>query len=118
MQAVKRFTHSFVVVICILMTSFSANAKNICPANEKIEPDMRIPESHFTKKNAKAALNKINGIVEGTDEVYEWFTIPNMQRVIEGYILKRDAENAMEASAEFKKSQFCTFMESSAWWYD
>ncbi len=104
--------------VCILIISFSVNAKNICPVNEKIESDMRIPESHFTKENAEAALKKINAIVAGNDEVYEWVTVPNMQRIVEGYILKRDAENATGALAEFEISQFCTFMESSAWWYD
>ncbi len=84
----------------------------------EFEPDMRIPESYFTKENAEAALNKINGIVAGKDTAYEWITVPNMQKIIEGYILKRDSKNASGALAELKVSQFCTFMESSAWWYD
>jgi hypothetical protein len=73
---------------------------------------MRIPESHYSKKNAELALGKLEGIINKNDNVYEWVTVPNATKTIEGYILKKDAHKS-----KFHLSQFCTFMESS-FWYD
>lgn len=103
----------------ILMT-FAAQvaAQDLCPINEDREPDMRITESHFTKDNAEAAANKIKVIVSGLDQKYEWFTVQNNLKVIEGFILKRDAINAKGEMQSYHKAQFCEFMKNKAWWYD
>jgi len=90
----------------------------MCPVNEKVEADMRISESHFSKENAEAALKNLQGIVSESDKAYEWITVPNSLKIIEGYVLRRDALSSSEAVKEYKISAFCTFMESGAWWYD
>lgn len=96
------------ILIILLLYSFSSVANDLCPTNEDIAPDMRIPESHYSKKNAEFALSKLQGIISKNDNVYEWMTVPNAIKTIEGYILKKDAHKS-----EFKLSQFCIFMESS-----
>ncbi|MBA6385172.1 hypothetical protein H4J45_18135 [Colwellia sp. BRX10-6] len=98
------------IIVIILLIPFSSMAKDLCPTNENIEPDMRIPESHYTQKNAELALNKLQGIISKSDNVYEWMTVPNSMKIIEGYILKKDANKS-----KFNLSQFCTFMKSSVW---
>ena len=100
------------ILILFFVCSFSVVAKDLCPTNENIEPDMRIPESHYSKKNAEQAIKKLHGIVSENDKVYEWMTVPNSIKTIEGYILKKDAHKS-----KLKLSEFCVFMESS-FWYD
>lgn len=100
------------ILILFLVCSFSSAAKDLCPINKSIESDMRIPESHYSKENAEQAIKKLHGIVSENDKVYEWITVPNSVKTIEGYILKKDAHKS-----EFKLVEFCTFMKSS-FWYD
>ena len=106
------------IVSLFLILSPSINADRLCATNEKVESDMRIPESYFSKENAEAALKKLQGIVSDSDKNYEWITIPNSLKIIEGYVLRRDALASTGAAMEYKVSAFCTFMETSAWWYD
>jgi hypothetical protein len=107
-----------VQTVILMIFSAPVAAKDLCPINEDIEPDMRMTESHFTKENAEAAANKIKGIISGVDKKYEWFTVPNNLKVIEGFILKRDAINAKGEMQPYHKEQFCEFMKNKAWWYD
>jgi hypothetical protein len=108
------------LVQAVVLMIFAAQvvAEDLCPINEDIEPDMRMTESHFTKENAEAAANKIKGIISGVDKKYEWFTVPNNLKVIEGFILKRDAMTAKGEMQPYHKEQFCEFMKNKAWWYD
>jgi len=99
------------ILLFTILVSLPLTAHELCPINEEIEPDMRIPESHYSKKNAQLALNKLQGIITKNDQVYEWMTVPNALKTIEGYILKKDA-----SKAEFRLNQFCTFMKSSVWY--
>jgi hypothetical protein len=87
--------------VILLLSVNQVVADDLCPINDKIEPDMRIPEAYFTKEKAEEATSKINGIVAGTDKSYEWVTVPNSLKLIEGYILKRDALNAQGAMREY-----------------
>ena len=105
------------IIVIFSIISFMTQAKNICPVNKNIAEDMRVPESHYSKANANLALKKLRGVVSGEDKVYEWITVPNAMRTIEGYILKRDALSVKGAMKEYHTSAFCTFMESS-FWYD
>ncbi|AWB65125.1 hypothetical protein C2869_01115 [Saccharobesus litoralis] len=102
--------------LLFFLTSFITYANELCPTNKNIAEDMRIPESHYSKENADLALKKLQGIVQGSDKKYEWITVPNALKTIEGYILKRDAISAKGAMQEYHLSAFCTFMESSAWY--
>ena len=104
------------VLILFFVCSFSSAAKDLCPINKNIESDMRIPESHYSKENAEQAIKKLHGIISENDKVYEWITVPNAMKTIEGYVLKRDALSAKGAMKEYHVSAFCTFMESSAWY--
>lgn len=108
------------LALTVILMIFAAQvaAENVCPINEDIEPDMRMHESHFTRENAEAAANKIQGIISGVDKKYEWFTVPNNLKVIEGFILKRDAMNARGEMQAYHKDQYCEFMKNKAWWYD
>ena len=108
------------ILLSIILTLLANTAltDNLCPVNEDVEPDMRMSESFFTKARAEEASKKIQGIVAGTDKVYEWITLPNSLKIIEGYVLKRDAINNQGAMREYHVSQFCSFMESKGWWYD
>jgi hypothetical protein len=108
----------YIYFTMLLTFSTVSIAETLCPISNKINPSIRIAESHFTKENAEAAAQKIGDIVSGTDISYEWVTVPNLQKVIQGYTLKRDAEAAEGALVKFKKAQFCAFMAESAWWYD
>ncbi len=107
-----------ILITLLLIFSSVSFAENLCPVNDTIAASIRIPESYFTKKNAEAAAEKISDIVSGIDIAYEWVTVPNLQKVIRGYTLKRDAEAAEGALVKFKKAQFCKFMAESAWWHD
>lgn len=104
--------------IVLTLLANTAWTDNLCPVNEDVEPDMRMSESYFTKARAEEASKKIQGVVAGTDKVYEWITVPNALKIIEGYVLRRDALNNQGTMREYHVSQFCLFMESEAWWYD
>jgi hypothetical protein len=108
----------YILIGISLIVSAFAEAENLCPVNENIAPDMRISETYLTKENAENAAEKIHGIVSGGDADYAWITVPNSLKIIEGYILRRDALNAEGERAQYHRSQFCKFMETQAWWYD
>ncbi|MGI0154478.1 hypothetical protein ACQ661_12570 [Pseudidiomarina sp. WS423] len=116
--AFEGYLMKFLLLIALLLSSVVARAENLCPVNEDVAPDMRIAESDLTKERAEKAVEKVQGIVSGADSKYEWITVPNSLKIIEGYILKRDALNAEGVMAQYHKSQFCEFMKTQAWWYD
>jgi hypothetical protein len=108
------------VTISILLCSNLAlgSEQNICPVNEEIAEDMRIPETEFTKERAGSASELLVGIIDGSITTYETFNLYNAQKLVTGYILKKNALDAKSADKEFKIREFCSFMEKSAWWYD
>ena len=107
-----------ILIAPLFLISFSAFSENLCPVNENVEPDMRISEAYFSKTHADAALKKLQGIVDARDKKYEWITVPNALKVIEGYVLRRDALENKDSVSGYHKSAFCDFMGTSAWWYD
>jgi hypothetical protein len=58
------------------------------------------------------------GIVDGSVTSYNSFNVYNAQKLVTGYILKKDALDTSSADNDFKVQEFCSFMEKSAWWYD
>jgi len=106
------------ILILILIASTTARANDLCPVNESRPADIRIPESYFTEENAQNALKELDSIVSGASKSYEWITVPNLQRIIEGYVLRRDALEGIKFNVPSKLDAFCIFMEHSAWWFD
>jgi len=106
------------LLVLLMSMSCLSQAENLCPINEEIAEDMRIPESYFTKERAESASKTLSEIVSGKNNNYEWVTVPNLLKLIEGYVLKRDALKDNGATSQYKVSQFCNFMQNSAWWYD
>jgi len=99
-------------------TQAQVSDENLCPVNEKIEADMRRPESDYSKENAEWAIKKLQGIVCHKDTQYAWLTVPNAIKTVAGYILKKDAIKSKNSStSDYHLNNFCTFMESS-FWYD
>ncbi len=95
-----------------------ANAENLCAVNTEVEEYLRIQESFFTKENSENALNNLQLIVANPDAKYEWITVPNNLKIIEGYVLRRDAIRFQDQEPGIALAEFCTFMEKQAWWYD
>ena len=96
----------------------SAYAENLCPVNEEIAEDMRIEESYFTKERAINSASYLKDVVEGNAN-YEWFSVPNSMKIVNGYFLKYDYLNEKNQSLKENKLRlFCKFMENEARWYD
>ena len=104
------------IIFISLFASSVAQAENLCPINENREAEFRIEEGYFTAENARNAVQELNDIVSGAQTEYEWFSVPNLLKVIQGYVLRRDA--LKNDASENYKSEFCSFMKTSAWWYD
>lgn len=79
---------------------------------------MRISESDFTKDRAESATSLLAGIVDGSITSYSSFNVYNAQKLITGYILKKNALDTTSTGNDFKIQEFCTYMAKSAWWYD
>ena len=73
----------------------------------------KVAYNHQLKKFEIAEVSFRKGIISKNDNVYEyeWMTVLNAMKTIEGYILKKDANKS-----EFNLYQFCIFIESSAWY--
>ena len=108
-----------VTVLIFLFSNLAyASESAICPINENVAEDMRISEADFTKDRAESATKLLVGIVDGTVTSYNSFTVYNAQKLVTGYILKKNALDTSLADKDFKVQEFCSFMEKSAWWYD
>lgn len=102
----------FLLIILVLFSSL-AGAKDLCPTNKKIPEDMRLPESHYNKKNASEAIEFLSGIVNLDKSAGEWVNVPNALKTIDGYIRKQECIKSGGAVGSWKCSEFCLFMESS-----
>lgn len=104
-------------ILLLLICSFASRGEPLCQGESPIEPDMRIPESYFTQANANAALKELQSIV-ASDVAYDWGAVPNLQTVVAGYVLRRDAIAAYGFGRETKVAQFCQFLHTQAYWRD
>ena len=104
----------FLLVFLIIQP---VNAENLCPINHDIPEEMRILESDLTQDAAEKALIKLSRIISNPQEPKIWITVPNLNRTIEGYILKRDALAKLSINPKANISNFCIFMEK-AFWFD
>ena len=107
----------------LLTLSSFVGAKEICVDWEKkIEPDMQIAEADFTKETALRAHKAIGELLESGK--FEWFQPLNLQKFIYGYLLKKQALNAIEArgNQDIKSlhavTEFCQFIVEDAFYYD
>ncbi len=102
------------LLICLLIIPTSALAKNICPENKLIEPDMFVPESHYNKANAVKAVDFLSEVVKEGKPSGEWINIPNALKMIDGYTRKKQCIDSGNLSpTSWKCSEFCLFMEGS-----
>ena len=109
---------TFLIIISVFVFMNSAYAENLCPVNEEIAEDMRIEESYFTKERAVNSASYLKDVVEGNAN-YEWFSVPNSMKIINGYFLKYDYLNEKnQCLKENKLSLFYKFMKNEARWYD
>lgn len=108
----------YLLTILMIIIPAQATADPICPVNEAIEEDMRIPESYFNQDNAEDALARLEAIIRDGARTKNWTEIPNALKIIEGFILRRNAMEATGSLIDYHESQFCSFMSESAWWFD
>ena len=104
-------------LLALLFVSGVANAEPICPVESSVPDDVRIYESDLTKENAERAVERLKRIVSGDEKKYIWITVPNSLKMIEGYILRRDALSNRSGVPDYDKSAFCNFMKG-AYWYN
>ena len=101
-------------VFMLLLLPYISNAKNICPVNSDIPDDMRLEESHYSKKNAEISVNFLNGIIKENKSTGEWIDVPNALKTIDGYIRRKQClESGNLSPTSYKCSEFCLFMKSS-----
>jgi len=107
----------------LLILPSLVGATEICNDWEKkIEPDMQIAESDFTKETALRAQKAIGELIESGK--FEWFQPLNLQKFIYGYLLRKQALNAIEArgNQDIKSlhavKEFCKFIVEDAFYYD
>ncbi len=106
------------LIALVFTCAVPVDAEPMCPVNENIAEDMRIPEVEFNKENAEAALARLAAVVRGERKPHDWTEVPNALKIIEGYILRKYALEEMSAAHEFHREQFCLFMRERAWWVD
>ncbi|WJG09425.1 hypothetical protein [Aliiglaciecola sp. LCG003] len=106
------------ILILLFSNWVLATEPNMCPINKNVAEDMRILESDFTKERAESATKLLAGIIDGSITSYSSFNVYNAQKLVTGFILKKNALDAAAADKDFRKKEFCSFMEKSAWWYD
>ena len=113
-------------VLTFLAISAPAGATELCRGRENnIEPDMRVQEADLTKAAALEATKRLSDrIRRDALEGDEHFGVLNAQKVIRGYLLKRQAERyaakhgaSHPTAAEFRDS-FCAWLSSEGFWHD
>jgi len=104
------------ILLTVIFLGFSANATNLCPVNDQIAEDMRINEQDFNKENAEKSVEYLSRIVNAPKTPFEWFSIPNATKFINGYALRRNA--VLPKASKFHIDEFCRFYASEGWYYD
>lgn len=98
------------IIALSLLASQNILAEEMCKEFEsKIEPDMQWKETDFTKKHAKAAVDKLEQAVNGTISL-DWYKLTNAAIQIEGYLLK---VKAIKDSSSHNISRFCKFVTTT-----
>ena len=104
------------LTFALLATLSSANATEIlCPINEKIEPEFRVMENQLTEKSALRAMEYLQSVVQGKEHPGEWLTLPNNLKLVEGYVLRREA---LSSGSKSDISNFCFWLDQNGFWYD
>ena len=115
----KRDSMRVILVVAALLVSNAVHAENICDSSEfVIEPDHQMPESTFSQENAKKASNKLTAFVSGAEKPGNWTVVPNYLKIVEGYLLKKDALEKEGVMKELAVADFCLFMKKKAFIYD
>lgn len=91
-------------------------AENLCDSwDRKIEDDMQMPESLFSKNNADEAKIALEGLDKNSSDILVQFGVENLARTIKGYALR---EKALNSKSETDVNAFCTFFINEAFYHD
>ncbi len=114
------------ILITLILISFTSKADiNLCPGIViEIEPDMRIPESNFSKEGALKALEELKLHIESEISAkygHGWY---NARTILTGYRLRSEALIEHSESGWTSKilagsmREYCAFLSTGAFWYD
>ena len=104
------------ILLYILILSFTSftYAENLCDSWErKIEPDMQIEESLFTKENAELAKLALLELDLESEDTLTQFAIENRKKIIKGFELR---QKALESKAAL--NCYCIYFINEAFYYD
>ena len=111
----QRIKVKYIILIFVLFSPV-VHSGDICGDFEsKVEPDFRWKESDFTKEASIMALAELSDSIN-KNEMLSTFQLPNNLSLIEGYILKQEAERALNGDAvheglvEYYVTNFCEFL--------
>ena len=91
-------------------------SENLCDSWErKIEDDIQMEESLFSKQNADEAKITLDNLDKNSSDILVQFGIENLTRTIKGYTLR---ENALNSKLDTDISEFCTFFINEAFYHD
>lgn len=102
-------------IFSVLLVVSCVHANELCPQHKNAHGEISIPESFFTKENVEKSINFLNGVVLEDKPAGEWLEVPNAQKVVKGYILRREA---LKHDHIVTISAFCDFMGKEAYWYE
>ncbi|NVJ49455.1 MAG: hypothetical protein HWE13_12120 [Gammaproteobacteria bacterium] len=113
----------FVTFLIMVLLSPLVVADELCQGWEKkIEPDMQMAEAIFTHEAAKAANKALGELIETGR--FDWFEPLNQQKIIYGYLLKTQAQKAIDLNGKQdiqslrEVQEFCRFLVEEAFYYD
>ena len=106
----KIFTYAL-----LALASTAHATENLCPINEQIEPEFRVLEHQLNEESALRAMDYLQLVVQGKEHPGEWLTLPNNLKLIEGYVLRREA---LKTKSERDISDFCLWLEQNGFWYE
>ncbi len=114
------------ILITLILISFTSKADiSLCPGIViEIAPDMRIPESDFSKERALKALEELKVYVESDASTiygHGWY---NARTILMGYRLRSEALIEHSDHGWTSKMlagstrEYCAFLSTGAFWHD
>ena len=104
------------LILLLMAYSGKSFAENLCDSwDQKIEDDMQMPESLFSKQNSDEAKIALEGLEKNSSDILVQFRIQNLARTIKGYAFR---EKALNSKLETDINAFCTFFINEAFYHD
>ncbi|WP_213994647.1 hypothetical protein, partial [Arsukibacterium sp.] len=104
-----------IAILCSFHVQATEN-KPLCQHRElRIEPDMQMKETVFTKVNAKSAKAALERLDSNSNDLLALFAIENNRRIVRGYKLRA---RALESGEKDDIESFCDFYVSEAFYHD